>query len=137
MASRTSSTDLCSGKWQLGLGRGCPGAAQLRHRMQGCVREDASNCCVSLCTRWTDRYVGEQRLFHIHTFFYNICLFSHQLVPIFCSAISVFQGANINQRDENGWTALMHAVHKNHQPSVQLLLDRNAEITGNDKNGKS
>ncbi|KAK6745101.1 hypothetical protein RB195_011669 [Necator americanus] len=49
----------------------------------------------------------------------------------------VNKGANINQRDENGWTALTHAVHKNHSPSVQLLLDRNAEITGKDKTGKS
>ncbi|ETN69585.1 ankyrin repeat protein, partial [Necator americanus] len=49
----------------------------------------------------------------------------------------VNKGANINQRDENGWTALTHAVHKNHSPSVQLLLDRNAEIAGKDKTGKS
>ncbi|PIO68438.1 tetratricopeptide repeat protein, partial [Teladorsagia circumcincta] len=32
---------------------------------------------------------------------------------------------------------LVHAVHKNHSPSVQLLLDRSADITGKDKNGKT
>ncbi len=37
-------------------------------------------------------------------------------------------GADLNARDErNGWTPLLHAVHKQQSPAVRLLLERGAD----------
>ena len=37
-------------------------------------------------------------------------------------------GANLDGRDDQGWTALMHAANKGHVPFMQQLLDAKADI---------
>lgn len=37
-----------------------------------------------------------------------------------------FRKDDINLMDENGWTALDHAVDKNQKESIKLLLDHGA-----------
>jgi ankyrin repeat protein len=50
----------------------------------------------------------------------------------------VKQGADPNQpAGVNGWTPLMHAIHKNQKGSVAALLDSGAEINGRGADGSS
>lgn len=39
------------------------------------------------------------------------------------------RNADCNDRDKDGKTVLMMAVVNGHQPLVQLLLDKNADVT--------
>ncbi|OQR91536.1 ankyrin repeat protein [Achlya hypogyna] len=45
--------------------------------------------------------------------------------------------ADPDERDEDGWSALMYAASLGHAPMLQLLLERNAQIGGADKGGKT
>lgn len=50
----------------------------------------------------------------------------------------VKQGADPNQRaGVNGWTPLMHAIHKNQKGSVAALLDVGADINGRGADGST
>jgi len=50
----------------------------------------------------------------------------------------VKQGADPNQRaGVNGWTPLMHAIHKNQKGSVAALLDSGADINGRGADGST
>ncbi|OQR80565.1 ATP-binding Cassette (ABC) Superfamily, partial [Thraustotheca clavata] len=42
-----------------------------------------------------------------------------------------------DERDDDGWTALMYAASLGHTAMIQLLLDRDAQIGGTDKGGKT
>ena len=45
------------------------------------------------------------------------------------------QGANVNAKDENGWTALMWASMLGHFEIVKILVENGADINVRDKNG--
>lgn len=45
-------------------------------------------------------------------------------------------GANINQKDKEGWTALMHAVYQQRLDIAKLLLDWGADRTIRNRNGE-
>lgn len=45
------------------------------------------------------------------------------------------RGADINAKNENGWTALFYAAVTGHEMVVRLLLDRGADINAEDKEG--
>jgi ankyrin repeat protein len=48
----------------------------------------------------------------------------------------VRQGADPNQRaGVNGWTPLMHAIHKNQKGSINALLDAGADVNGRGAGG--
>lgn len=50
----------------------------------------------------------------------------------------VKQGADPNQRaGVNGWTPLMHAIHKNQKGSVAALLDAGADVNGRSTGGST
>lgn len=50
----------------------------------------------------------------------------------------VKQGADPNQRaGVNGWTPLMHAIHKNQKGSVNALLDAGADVNGRGVDGST
>jgi len=50
----------------------------------------------------------------------------------------VNQGADPNQRaGVNGWTPLMHAIHKNQKASVTALLDAGADVNGRGTDGST
>ena len=50
----------------------------------------------------------------------------------------VKQGADPNERaGVNGWTPLMHAIHKNQKGSVIALLDAGADINGRSQDGST
>jgi ankyrin repeat protein len=50
----------------------------------------------------------------------------------------VKQGADPNQRaGVNGWTPLMHAIHKNQKGSVTALLDSGAAVNGRGGDGST
>jgi ankyrin repeat protein len=55
------------------------------------------------------------------------------LIPVL-----VKQGADPNQRaGVNGWTPLMHAIHKNQKSSVAALLDARADVNGRGTDGST
>ena len=55
------------------------------------------------------------------------------LIPVL-----VKQGADPNQRaGVNGWTPLMHAVHKNQKGSISALLDAGADVNGRGADGST
>jgi ankyrin repeat protein len=55
------------------------------------------------------------------------------LIPVL-----VKQGADPNQRGGvNGWTPLMHAIHKNQKGSVAALLDTGADVNGRSVDGST
>ena len=47
------------------------------------------------------------------------------------------QGANINHKYYNDWTALMYAAQNEHTETINLLLERGADINATDTNGKT
>ena len=50
----------------------------------------------------------------------------------------VKQGADPNQRaGVNGWTPLMHAIHKNQKGSISALLDAGADVNGRGADGST
>src|SRR5262245_56988887 len=50
----------------------------------------------------------------------------------------VKQGADPNQRGGvNGWTALMHGIHKNQKGSLVALLDAGADVNGRGAGGET
>jgi ankyrin repeat protein len=50
----------------------------------------------------------------------------------------VKQGADPNQRaGVNGWTPLMHAIHKNQKGSINALLDAGADVNGRGTDGST
>jgi Ankyrin repeats (3 copies) len=50
----------------------------------------------------------------------------------------VKQGADPNQRaGVNGWTPLMHAIHKNQQGSIAALLDAGADVNSRGADGST
>ena len=46
-------------------------------------------------------------------------------------------GADLDAKDELGWTALHHAVSKGHLEVAKLLLDRGADVDLADKKGRA
>jgi ankyrin repeat protein len=44
-------------------------------------------------------------------------------------------GADVNVKDDNGWTALMRAADKRHKDIVKLLLEKGTDINVKDGNG--
>ncbi len=49
----------------------------------------------------------------------------------------VGSGADVNARDENGWTALMRAslLNNSNKEVIQVLIDSGADVNARDKNG--
>ncbi len=47
------------------------------------------------------------------------------------------QGADINARDNNGWTVLMAAVNGGKDAMVRLLLEKGADVNAKDKDGST
>jgi len=45
------------------------------------------------------------------------------------------EGADVNARDREEWTALIHASRNGHAGVVELLLDRGADVDARDNNG--
>ena len=44
-------------------------------------------------------------------------------------------GADVNAKDEDGWTALMYAAHNPNPEVVSVLLEAGADVDAKDKNG--
>jgi len=47
------------------------------------------------------------------------------------------EGANLNARDEKGWTPLMHAAHQANDEACTFLIDRGADMTALNAQGES
>ena len=45
------------------------------------------------------------------------------------------QGADVNQRDDNGWTALMFAVINRHYETMNVLLEHGADVNARSNQG--
>jgi hypothetical protein len=45
------------------------------------------------------------------------------------------KGADVNAKDNDGWTALMIAAEKGHSEIVQLLLEKGADVNAKDNDG--
>lgn len=56
--------------------------------------------------------------------------------PDIASLLIAF-GADINFKDKNGWTPLMHAVGKGHLEMVKLLLSNQVDVTAKDKKNRT
>ena len=47
-------------------------------------------------------------------------------------------GADVNAKNEDGWTALMSAAHNNKNPDIiKLLLDKGADIKAKHQDGRT
>lgn len=70
---------------------------------------------------------------------YPITVTAEGSVEARMEAISVIldHGADIEQRDKNGWTALHAACHAGELPMIRLLLDRGANANATDNKGWS
>ena len=44
---------------------------------------------------------------------------------------------NVNNKNNNGWTALIYAAANNHESMVSLLIDRGADINSKNSNGNT
>jgi hypothetical protein len=47
------------------------------------------------------------------------------------------EGANVDVKDKDGWTALMRAAHEGNEPLIKLLLDNKADVNEKDPNGET
>lgn len=66
----------------------------------------------------------------------SLLLASRLGFPDIASLLIAF-GADINYKDKNGWTPLMHAVGKDHLEMVKLLLSNQADLSIVDKKGRN
>ena len=47
------------------------------------------------------------------------------------------RGANVNEKDNDGWTALMHAASRGHKEIVELLIKNGANVNEKGYNGRT
>ncbi|KAA0166638.1 hypothetical protein FNF27_07469 [Cafeteria roenbergensis] len=47
------------------------------------------------------------------------------------------RGADVEAREEDGWTAVMVAASNGHESTVELLLDRGADVTATNADGET
>lgn len=47
------------------------------------------------------------------------------------------QGADVNVKDKNGWTALIYATTHSSLDVVKLMIEQGADVNAKDKAGKS
>jgi ankyrin repeat protein len=47
------------------------------------------------------------------------------------------KGANVDSKDEDGWTALWHAAANGHEVVMKLLIEKGADVDSKNKNSRT